>query len=199
MADPFLFISSVAALVAVFHMMAPDHWLPVTIISETRGFSMAEKYSVTASIALLHGSLSSAIALAILYVGLVFLGRFVQYITFAGLALLVVVGAYFVVNGYMERNAGSVAGNASLAVSVLPDFAIIPLLLSGSTLSFYQIGVIIAIFISAGIASLLAVVAAASFATGFALRKLNPAYFDYVIGLILFVTAASVYLEIILK
>ncbi len=125
-------------MVAVFHMMAPDHWLPITIISETRGFSKAEKYGITASIALLHGALSSAIALAILYVGLVFLGKFVQYITFAGLLLLVVVGAYFVINGYLERNAGSIAGNASVAVSVLPDFAIIPLLLSGSALGFYR-------------------------------------------------------------
>ncbi|MEM3498968.1 MAG: hypothetical protein QXO68_06970, partial [Conexivisphaerales archaeon] len=79
----------------------------------------------------------------------------------------------------------------------LPDFAIMPLLLSGSALSLYQIGLIVTIFISAGIASLLAVVTVASFATGFALRRLSPAYFDYIIGIILFVTAASVYFEII--
>ncbi|MCL4343651.1 MAG: hypothetical protein JRN26_00185 [Nitrososphaerota archaeon] len=193
MENSFLLISTVAALIAVFHMLAPDHWLPVTIISETRRFSNAKKYSITASIALLHGTLSSAIALAILYVGLVFLKQFDRYIIFSGLILLIIVGAYFVVNGFLERNADSIAGNASIAVSALPDFAIIPLLLSGSSFSLYQIGLIIAIFISAGIASLLAVVAAASFATGFALRKLSPAYFDYIIGAIMFITAASLY------
>ncbi|MEM3243878.1 MAG: hypothetical protein QXW72_05825 [Conexivisphaerales archaeon] len=197
MSDQFLLITAVAVLIAVFHMVAPDHWLPITVISETRRFSRAKKYSITALIALLHGVLSSAIAMAVLYVGLVFLSKFVQYITFTGLILLLIVGAYFVINGFMERNSGSFAGNTSLAVGVLPDFAIMPLLLSGSALSLYQIGLIVTIFISAGIASLLAVVTVASFATGFALRRLSPAYFDYIIGIILFVTAASVYFEII--
>ncbi|MGC8615377.1 MAG: hypothetical protein ACP5UU_06205, partial [Thermoprotei archaeon] len=65
MAGPFLFILLDAALVAVFHMMAPDHWLPITIISETRRFSSAKKYGISASIALMHGALSSAIAIAV--------------------------------------------------------------------------------------------------------------------------------------
>ncbi len=81
-----------------------------------------------------------------------------------------------------------------MAVSVLPDFALIPLLLSGSALSPYQIGLIVLMFISAGAASLCAVVAAASYAAGFVLRRLSPAYFDYVIGAIMFITAASLYL-----
>jgi len=167
----FLLILLDAMMVATFHMIAPDHWLPITIISKKYGFSSAKKYSIDFSIAAIHGALSSAIAVAVLYVGLFFLKKFVQDITFAGLLLLIIIGVYFVVNGYIERNRSSIAGHASLAVSVLPDFAIIPLLLTGSKLSSQQIGVIIAAFITIGVATLLAVVATASLIADFALRR----------------------------
>jgi len=189
----FLLILLDAMMVATFYMIAPDHWLPITIISNKYGFSSAKKYSIASSIAAIHGALSSAIAVAVLYVGLFFLKKFVQDITFAGLLLLIIIGVYFVVNGYIERNRSSIAGHASLAVSVLPDFAIIPLLLTGSTLSSQQIGVIVAVFILVGVATLLAVVAAASLIADFALKKVNPAYFDYLVGFLLFFTAVFVY------
>ncbi|MEM0141715.1 MAG: hypothetical protein QXN66_06795 [Thermoplasmatales archaeon] len=196
MVDQFLLISSVAVLVSIFHMVAPDHWLPITIVSETNRFSRVKKYGVTASIGLLHGIFSSVIALAILYIGLLFLKRLAQYFEYGGLILLVIVGAYFLLNGFSERKSSNFAGNTSLVVSILPDFAIIPILLSASALSPYQLGIIISLFILVGTISLMGVVIVASYVANFALKRLNPAYFDYVIGTILFVTAATIYLEI---
>ena len=198
MAYTFIFILSVAALIAIFHMIAPDHWLPLTVISEAKRFSSLKKYSFTAVIAFLHGAFSSAVALAFLYAGLVFLGRYVKDLTIFGLVLLVAAGTYFIINGYMEKNSSRVAGNASLAVGTFPDLAIVPLLLSAPTLSAYQIALIITSFILAGIASLTAVVFSASFLTDFALKRLKPAYFDYAVGLTLLVTAVLVYLGTVL-
>ncbi|MEM0138205.1 MAG: hypothetical protein QW100_00555 [Thermoplasmatales archaeon] len=195
MTSSFPLISSAAILVAVLHMIAPDHWLPITVISEAKGFSKVKKYGITASIGLLHGVLSSSIALALLYVGLVFLSKFIEYLTLAGILLLIVVGAYFFISGFLERGSNTIIGSTSISVSILPDFAIIPILLSASALNAYQIGVIVTLFILVGVASLISVVAAASYVTDLALKKVSPAYFDYAIGFTLLLTALYIYLE----
>ncbi len=155
---------------------------------------MAKRLSIGASIGASHAILSSLVAVFILFLGLTFLSSYVYYLFMTAIVLLVVVGVYFIVNGYLESaRQNEKVENSVLAVSVFPDLAMIPVLLVGFSLGFFLVWVLVA-FIAASSLSLSAIVFLGSAGTGSRLARMKPENMDYLIGIALFLTAAFVYL-----
>lgn len=177
-------------------MIAPDHWVPLTVVSNRLNYSRRRTYSSAAVIGALHAGTSEALAGIALLAG-VFLARsYLKYLELASVVLLVAVGIYFIVNGYTEEpgeKEGSLSSISSiLAISAFPDFALIPIMLAGSSLPASDIGIMLLSFVL--ISALSLTLMAYGTVRGFsrAIEKVPPRYIDYVMGLILFATAAVI-------
>ena len=82
-------------VIAVLHMIAPDHWIPVTVISESRKYSPGKKYGTSAWIGLSHAAASILLALAVVIAGSVLYSGFSLISGYIGAALLFAAAAYF--------------------------------------------------------------------------------------------------------
>ncbi|MCL4329919.1 MAG: hypothetical protein M1533_02815 [Candidatus Thermoplasmatota archaeon] len=191
----FIILLVTAIGIGTFHMLAPDHWLPIMALSSARNYTVSRRCVIGASIGAIHAVLSSLVALFILFLGLTFLSSYLYYLFLLSIALLLGVGIYFIVNGYLEstRTYREVE-NSVLAVSVFPDLAMIPLLLAGFSLGFSPIAWILAAFIIASSASLMGVVYLGTAGVGKKLSGMRAERMDYLIALALFLTAIFVYL-----
>ncbi len=187
----FIVLLTVALLVSTFHMMAPDHWLPLTVISTARSYSRTKKYSVAASLGLAHAGTSTAVALAIFYAGLVLIHDYVSDLIIFGQILLLVIGIYFIINGYREEESSgsAVTETTVLSLSAFPDFSLMPIVVSAASLSNVQITAILVIFAASSAISLTAMVMLAEKSLGKAISKVPPKYIDYLIGAVLIATA----------
>lgn len=187
----FLLLALVALFVSSLHMVAPDHWLPLTVISSAKSYSSGKKYGVAAALGFTHAGTSIAIALAVFYVGFVLVHSYMSYFLLAGQLLLVVIGIYFIVNGYLEESEGdtSFSQASALSVSAFPDLSIMPIIISAASLENFQIAAILTIFAVASGLSLTAMVYVAGKGLGKAISKVPPKYIDYVVGGVLILTA----------
>ncbi len=184
----------VSILVAGFHMIAPDHWIPLISISSSRNYSHKKTYGIATALGSIHAISSSAIAVFFVFLGLVFFASFVTEIYYVSEILLVIVGVYFLVNGIKEEGGETaLAGNSILAISVFPDLALAPILLSGITLPLSDLSIIIAAFILTSVISLFTIVFFSSGKIGSRLSRLKPNHMDYAIAAMLFATAAFLY------
>lgn len=183
-----------AVALAALHMVAPDHWVPLTVVSKRLEYSPARTYATAAAIGAVHAIISVGVAAVAFAAGIMLVRSYVSYLQTASAILLIAVGVYFIVNGYTEAAEGFDSASGSvrsvLAVSIFPDLALIPILLGGSSLPALQVSVIVLAFVLVSCASLTLM----SFGTvaGFskAVERMPPRYVDYVMGLILFATAA---------
>ena len=176
-------------LLAALHMIAPDHWIPISTISSIRKFSNLKKIVISILLGVLHASTSVALA-----VGLVITKSYLSYMYDAGEVLLVIVGLYFILNGLIERKKSqkveALSTNSALTVSIFPDVALVPILISATPLGFSEISILIIAFVSVSALSLSVIVLVASIGITSALEKLEPRVIDYVMGIVLFITAA---------
>ncbi len=191
--SPYILLLLVALSVSSLHMIAPDHWLPLTVISTAKSYSPTKKYGVAAALGFTHAGTSIVVAVAIFYAGLVLIHSYFSYLLLSGEVLLVIVGLYFIINGYRESGGEtSISETSALSVSALPDLALLPIVISGATLSSMQIGTILLVFfLSSGIA-LTAMVFIAGKGLGKAISMVPPKYMDYLIGGVLIATAVLI-------
>ncbi len=192
----FLLLLIVAIAVAGLHMAAPDHWVPLITVSIGRNYSRRRKYEMAAAIGLGHGSTSAFIAVLALAAGLTFLGPFVSDLFYLSEGLLVIIGIYFVLIGYRDggREISSGTGNSMLLVSIFPDLALMPILLSGAGLPLYEISSVLLSFIVATVLSLTLITGFSSSQIGLRLSRLEPNRMDYAIAAMLFGTAMLLFL-----
>jgi hypothetical protein len=192
----FAAILALAVILAGLHMLAPDHWIPLTVVSSRLSFSHRRTYATAAFLGILHAGTSATLALIALFIGTVVAGRYENYLNYGAILLLVAVGLYFIVTGYSEHDAGNEISGASvstvLSISIFPDLALMPIVLAGASLSPVDMGTVIIAFALASALSLTLVVYGAirGFARG--LEKIPPRYIDYIMGAILLATAAFV-------
>ena len=176
-------------LLAALHMIAPDHWIPISTISSIRKFSNLKRIVISILLGVLHASTSVALA-----VGLVITKSYLSYMYDAGEVLLVIVGLYFILNGLIERKKSqkveALSTNSALTVSIFPDVALVPILISATPLGFSEISILIIAFVSVSALSLSVIVLVASIGITSAVEKLEPRVIDYVMGIVLFITAA---------
>ena len=192
----FLLLLIVAIAVAGLHMAAPDHWVPLITVSIGRNYSRRRTYEMAAAIGLGHGSSSAFIAVVALSAGLTFLGPFVSDLFYVSEGLLVIIGIYFILIGYREdgRKNSPGAGNSLLLVSIFPDLALMPILLSGAGLPLYQISAVLLSFIAATVLSLTLIIGFSGSQIGLRLSRLKSNRMDYAIAAMLFGTALFLFL-----
>ncbi len=183
----------VALSVSSLHMIAPDHWLPLTVISSAKSYSPTKKYGVAAGLGFAHAGTSIIVAVAIFYAGLVLIHSYIGYLLLAGEVLLVIIGLYFIINGYRESEGKtSISETSALSVSAFPDLALLPIVISGATLSGLQIATILLIFFLASGIALTVMVFVAGKGLGKAISRVPPKYMDYLIGGVLIATAVLI-------
>ncbi len=192
---PHFSVLFVAAIVlAGLHMIAPDHWVPITVVSGSLNYSSGKKNTIAAGIGVLHAFTSMAVAGVALLIGFLLVRSYFGYVEVASILLLVGVGIYFIVNGYLEEEedlrSASLSVKSILAVSAFPDFALIPIMLAASSLSGLQILAILTAFTLVSTLSLTLMVYGTSRGLSKALETVPPKYIDYIMGIILFATAA---------
>lgn len=192
--DLFLLMMLVALFVSSIHMVAPDHWLPLSVIASARSYSPSKKYVAAAALGFAHAGTSIAIAIAVFYAGIVLIHQYLGYLILVGQVLLVIVGIYFIINGYREgrEEETSFTETSAISISAFPDFSLLPMVISAASLSTLQISGILAVFALSSGLSLMAMVFVAEKSLGKALAKIPPKYMDYVIGAVLILTAALV-------
>lgn len=189
----YLLLILVALSVSSLHMIAPDHWLPLTVIASAKSYSSSRKYSTAAALGFAHAGTSIVLAMAIFYAGLALIHNYIGYLLLAGEILLVIIGLYFILNGYRESEKDtSFTETSALSVSAFPDFALLPIVISGASLSGIQIGTILLVFLLASGIALTAMVFAAGKGLGKAISRVPPKYMDYLIGGVLIATAVLI-------
>lgn len=193
--DLFFLLLIVALLVSAIHMVAPDHWLPLTVIATARSYSSSRRYGAAAFIGLAHALTSIAIAAMVLLAGVVLTHRYFNYLILAGEILLVMIGVYFIFNGYREEKAEEtgITEASALTVGAFPDFSLIPIVISAASLNLTQISEILGVFAVSSCLALVAMAYVAEKSVGKALSRVPPKYMDYVIGGVLIGTAAIIH------
>ncbi|MEM3671068.1 MAG: hypothetical protein QW767_04910 [Thermoprotei archaeon] len=182
-----------AIFVAATHMIAPDHWLPLSAASTRQKFSSRRTLSIAAALGVTHSATSTAVAMLILIVGETIAGL-VHYLDTAGFILLLAVAAYFAITGFLEREneaQASAALASAVAVSVFPDFALVPLVLLAAPHGVVYLVQLLILFAAASAASLTAVTATARMGMIESIRKMPPRYSDYAVATVLVVTALA--------
>lgn len=192
----FLIILSAAIVLAVLHMIAPDHWVPLTVVSRKFNYSSAKTYEMALLIGILHSAASVAVAVIAFYTGMLLVRDSLYFLYLVSVILLIIVGIYFIVNGYVEKmedpESSTLSSKSILTVSIFPDFAFIPIMLAASVLSLIQVSAIVTSFIL--LTCITVVIMTLGAAKGFsrAIEKIQPKYIDYIMGGILFLTAAII-------
>lgn len=190
----FLILLISLILLATFHMIAPDHWVPISLVSSVKKFSHLRKFLFSILIGSLHAFTSVLVALLALAIGLLLIRSFLSYMYDAGEIMLILVGLYFLINGLRESKEESklesFTMHSVLVISVFPDFALVPIVISSVPLSIIQIITLLIVFVIVSSFSLTLIVFASSFGIAGTLKNLKPSYLDYLIGIVLFITAA---------
>lgn len=175
-------------------MIAPDHWVPLMVVSRKMNYSGRRTYFSAIALGGLHAITSEAVAGIGLIVGIFLVKSFLHYLEVASVILLVIVGIYFIANGYTEKNPEESYSLTSvrsiIAISAFPDFALIPIMLASSPLPLLAISTVLVIFIIISALSLVVIIYGAVKGFSKALERLPPRYVDYIMGMVLFATAA---------
>ena len=188
--SPQVLLGVVVALSA-FHMVAPDHWVPVTVAAYKKGYTRLRTLFLASGIGLAHG-LSSAV----LSVAIATLGSFqfpAHYVDLFAVALLVAVAFYVVFNAAREARAGTKAESVSMLVSVIPDPALVPFILVAQGFGTLYSFVLVGAFVAAAVASAIVVVYLAMMGLSRALSRIRAEYVDYLVALALILVAAFIY------
>jgi ABC-type nickel/cobalt efflux system permease component RcnA len=82
---------------AVFHTLIPDHWLPFVLVGRARGWSARRTAAVSGLSALLHVSLSIALGLAAIGIGVGSARALGETLERASIVLLVVFGLAYAI------------------------------------------------------------------------------------------------------
>ncbi len=190
----FVILLGGTVLLAALHMLAPDHWLPLMAVSSARKFSARKKYTISSLLGFLHAMTSMVVALAALTTGILLIGHYLTYLYDGGIVLLIVVGIYFILNGYFESSNREEKENVSiwtaLGISVFPDLALLPIMITGVQLNVVQLGSILIMFTIVSGVTLPVVVLAASGGFSKVIERIPSRYVDFVMGAILILTAA---------
>ncbi len=187
---PSLLLGVVVALSAL-HMLAPDHWVPVTVAAHRNSFTRARTRVLASAIGLTHGVTSAALSLAIAEVGSLFFPT--RYADLFAVLLLLIIALYIVVNAMREAKMGKGVESTSMLVSVIPDPALVPFILVAQTFGDAYTYLMLSAFVIAAVASLTVVVHFATVGLTKALVKVRPQLVDYIVALVLVSVAAFIY------
>lgn len=186
-----LYLILITLTLATLHMIAPDHWMPISIISAKRKYLSAQTDAYSFSIGFAHGLLSALLALGIAYLGVSLIGY--NQVRIGSVILLAAVCVYIFVNVLKERKNSESVENTSLIVSFIPDPAFLPIVLASVIYGNIFVGTLSLLFIFAGGISLMIVTSFARKGMLKALEKVDPVNIDYIVIIVLVITAIFIY------
>ncbi len=186
-----LYLILITLTLATLHMIAPDHWIPISIISAKRKYLSAQTDAYSFSIGFAHGLLSALLALGIAYLGVSLIGY--NQVRIGSVILLAAVCIYIFANVLKEKKNSESVENTSLIVSFIPDPAFLPIVLASVIYGGIFVGTLSLLFIFAGGISLMIVTSFARKGMLKALEKVDPVNIDYVVILVLVITAIFIY------
>ena len=192
----FTFILTISIIIASVHMLAPDHWAPLAALSASRKYSRSRTSRIALLLGTGHAGISVAVGALVVLLGLVLSSFYSNAIFIATESTLLLVAAYFLLNGYSERKEtgkSEVYENSVLLVSIFPDFAIIPFMVYAFAMGSLKFSLIIIVFILSSALSLMIVTILSKRALGKIISGIKPNIMDYVISLILVLTAIFIY------
>ncbi len=190
MSSPLVFIL-LAIIIASLHMIAPDHWLPLSALSVKRGYKQRRVRLVSALLGFLHGSTSVLLSLLILFLGLDLFGT--GRLKAISIVILIAVALYILLNGVREGKAARSMENTSLLVSVFPDPAFLPIIIASAKFGFLYTAAVSFTFILSSIVSLILVLVVVMAGISDWASKMRPATLDRVIAIVLVLTAFYIY------
>jgi hypothetical protein len=189
----FLFLLGTAVLLGGLHMIAPDHWAPLAAVSWKLKYTRRKTYLTAATLGAIHAITSEAVAGIVLLIGIIFIHSYLTYVDAASIILLFAIGVYFFINGMTEKGLKNEQSNAPvrsvLAISAFPDLALVPIILAGSGLPYFEIVLILIVFVIISSISLTLMSYISTRGLSATMEKIPPRYIDYVMGMILFITA----------
>jgi hypothetical protein len=187
-------IVGLSILIALLHMIAPDHWTPILSYSLHKKFKNSETGALSFSLGLIHGIFSSVLSFGIAIFGLYFFPQFDIKIFAA--ALLIFVATYIILNARHEEKSKDVKSNgiekSMLLVSIIPDPAIVPIILIAVVYGMHFVYLTLSLFIiTSALALLLITLVLSKFLTK-KLSTLTPKKIDYLVAIILLLTTVFV-------
>ncbi len=187
-------IIGLSVLIAGLHMIAPDHWTPILAYSLKKKFKTRKIGTMSFSLGLIHGIFSSILSFGIAILGMLFLPDF--YLKIFAIALLVFVALYIILNARHEKDSKDSKSNeiekSILLVSIIPDPAIVPIILIAVVYGIHFVYITLILFV---LASALALLLVTLLLSKFLIKKLatfTPQKIDYLVAIVLLLTTLFV-------
>jgi hypothetical protein len=189
-----LMVIGLSILIASLHMVAPDHWTPILSYSIGKKLKLRKTGFISFSLGMIHGVFSAILSFAIAIVGLYFFPEL--YLKIFAVALLVFVAVYIIINARHEEKIekNTEIEKSILLVSVIPDPAIVPIILIAVVYGMHFVYLTLSIFVIVSAVALLLVTIALSRVLIKKLATLTPKRIDYLVAAILLGTTIFVLL-----
>jgi hypothetical protein len=183
-------IVSLAILIATLHMVAPDHWTPILSYSLYKKLRSSKTGALSFSLGLIHGIFSALLSFAIVIFGMYFFPLF--DIKIFAVALLVFIAVYIVINARHEARKENIKANnvekSILLVSIIPDPAIVPVILIAVVYGIHFVYLALFLFVISSAIALLAITLLLSKILLKRLATFTPEKIDYIVAVILLLT-----------
>lgn len=199
-----------AGTAGIVHMAAPDHWVTLSVLGRSRGWTRSKvlKTSLISSIG--HVALSLVLGIAVAAIGIVF-SRFVsEYLDIVIGIVMVAVGLFvgtrpFILerkkdhdnNNHFERSkekynkeserkvVSNIGYFAVLGAALSPDPSIMPIFLASVPAGFYFLVELAIIFAISSVLTLILLVQLGNMGFAKALEKIPEKYNDSIVGFVI--------------
>jgi len=187
-------ILAIAFGIGVVHMLAPDHWVPLTIYCHSKNFSLRRSASIAATGGIAHvlGSLVAA-AVAVI-VGFAIVGNLSIYASYVIGASFFLTGVWMFYSG-LKKEEGSLSQKAVdaksakwlvFATASSPELTVLPVYLAATSYGSLGIALSLTVFAVATVTSVVVVTIAGVRGMGRFLRKYErERQIDFAIALLL--------------
>ncbi|MEM0140006.1 MAG: hypothetical protein QXZ44_05285, partial [Ferroplasma sp.] len=187
-------IVGLSILIAALHMVAPDHWTPILAYAARNKIKTRKTGIISFSLGLIHGIFSAVISLLIVIIGITFFPDF--YVKILTVGILVAVVIYIVANANLEerKKPDNAINKSILLVSVIPDPAIVPIILIAVIYGMHFVYFTISLFI---VTSAVMLLITTIFLSKFMLKRIatfTPKKIDYLVAIVLIATMFFVFL-----
>ncbi len=97
-----VFFIVISATLGALHMIAPDHWIPLTVISLKEHYNSSKIATLSLLIGLLHGFTSVTLSLFVVFIGIYLLP--VYYIKVVSILLITAVCIYILLTCFQIKD-----------------------------------------------------------------------------------------------
>ncbi|AAT43358.1 hypothetical protein [Picrophilus oshimae] len=184
-------IISISVIIAVLHMIAPDHWTPILSHSLQKRIKKERVAGISFSLGLLHGIFSSLLSFGIAVLGFYIFPE--RYVKILAAVILILVIFYIIINAHYESEKTGI-NDSILLVSVIPDPAFVPIILIALIYGINFVYFAMIVFILASALALLAVTVPLSRIISKYINKLKPQHIDYIVSIILGITVLFLFI-----